>query len=166
MKCEIETPDHVGRLLDYSAGRLDAVAARRIEAHLRGCPACRNFVAAQSAVWETLDRWQAAPVSPDFDRRLYQRIRERVSWWEYLARPLRPLLARQGLPITAAAALVVVAGLLSQTPQRITAVEKTVPQVSQVEPPAPDQVDRALDDMEMLRELNRLVHAEAPDSRI
>ncbi len=166
-KCEVETLDHVQRLVEYSAGRLDAVGSRRVEAHLHTCAACRQFVAEQNELWETLDRWKADPVSADFDRRLYCRIQEQTSWWEYIFRPLRPLLVRQGLPITAVAALVVVAGLLSQSPQRPFApVQKVVPQVSQMEPPAPDQVDRALDDMEMLRELNRLVHAEAPDSKI
>ncbi len=165
MRCPIETPDHVERLVAYSAGRLDPVGARRVEAHLRECAACREFVAEQQAVWNDLDGWEAPPVSADFDARLHRRIRERVGWWDYLVRPLRPLLVRQGVPIAAGATLLVVAGLLSHQPP--DSPHPPLPQVSQVDiGSSPDQVDRALDDMEMLRELNRLVRTDAPEPRI
>ena len=48
-----------------------------LERHIAICPACREFAAGQRAVWQALDTWEAAPVSPDFDRRLYRRIEAR-----------------------------------------------------------------------------------------
>ncbi len=164
MECPIETPDHVERLVAYSAGRLDSAARSQVEAHLWDCAGCRELVAAQKKVWDALDRWEADPVSAGFDRRLYRRIQERISWWDYLARPLRPLLVRRGIPIAAAAALVIVAGLLSQPPPGLPPAPP--PKLSELDAASPDQVERALDDMEMLRELNRLVRAEMPEPKM
>ena len=90
MNCPIESPEGPALLLAYGSRRLDAHAAAALEQHLESCSACREFVAGQSAVWNALDLWEAAPVSPDFDRRLYRRIEEQVAWWELLLRPFRP----------------------------------------------------------------------------
>ena len=59
------------------------------------CPACREFAAAQRVMWSALDTWEAAPVSQDFDRRLYQRISGSFRW-DLLVRPFRPLMVRRG----------------------------------------------------------------------
>jgi len=156
MKCPIQSPEHAERLLAYCAHKLDSRRAALLEEHIRNCPECADFVQGQRAVWQALDTWEAAPVSPDFDRRLYQRIQQEVSWWELLMRPLRPLVVRQGLPIAAAACVVMVAGFLLQRPAELPPV--VVP--AQVEASA-DQVEHAIDDMEILRELNHLVPPDA-----
>jgi hypothetical protein len=130
-----------------------------LEEHIRDCQACREFAGGQRAVWEALDTWKAEPVSPDFDRRLYQRIEQEVSWWDLLLRPFRPLLFRQGLPIAATAGLVLVAGLLLQHPANVP--RSAAPESAQVEAMPPEQVEHAVDEMETIREFNRLVRTEA-----
>jgi anti-sigma factor RsiW len=142
--------------MEFVAGRLDADATARIEVHLESCPACRELAAGQRAVWETLDGWKAAPVSAGFDSRLYARIAQDVSWWDRALRPFRPSMFRWGLPVAAAAGLVVMAGVMivdhssgvSSAPRKASV---------QLETLRPDQAESALEDMEMLREIDGLV---------
>ena len=89
MNCPMESREHAQWLLDYRAGKLEPELAARLEEHIATCGACREFARGQRAVWEALDSWEAAPVSTDFDRRLYQRIEAQVSWWDLLIRPFR-----------------------------------------------------------------------------
>ena len=46
--------------------------ALAMERHLEVCPGCRKVAAAQLSVWNLMGEWEAAPVSPGFDRRLYR----------------------------------------------------------------------------------------------
>src|SRR5580658_84659 len=105
-------------LVAYAAGQLDRETNRALELHVADCTACQSMAADQTAVWKVLDTWEAPPVSPDFDRRLYRRIGEGVtfSWWERLTRPFRPMPLRHALPLTASAGLLLMAGLLLQHP--------------------------------------------------
>jgi hypothetical protein len=57
-----------------------------------------------------------APVSADFDSRLYRRIETEVSWWDLLLRPFRPVTLRRSLPATAMACLLVMAGVILSAP--------------------------------------------------
>ena len=164
MKCPIETRESAEVLLAYCTRKLDAESTAILERHVEICPACREFSSGQRAVWEALDAWEAAPVTLDFDRRLYQRIDREVSWWNLLVRPLRPALVRQGLPIAAAACLVVMAGMLLQYPA--SAPPAAPPQSAQVETLQPDQVDHALDAMRMLGEFSYRVRGDAADSKM
>jgi len=165
MICPIETQENTGLLLAYCARKLDAETTLVLERHLAACPACRQFVGNQRAVWTVLQTWEAPPVSPDFDRRLYQRIEREVSWWDLLIRPLRPMLARQGLPVAAAAFLVIMAGTVLQ--QRPDAVQP-VPEMesAQLEGVQPEQVEHALEDMQMLSDFSRQVRAAANESQM
>jgi anti-sigma factor RsiW len=164
MRCLIETQENAELLLAYCSGSLDAERTAMLEEHLRGCPSCREFAGSQRAVWEALDTWEPAPVSPDFDRHVYQRIQEEVSWWDVVMRPFRPVLLRQGLPIAATAGLVLMAGLLFQHPGNVP--PSTVPESAQVEGMPPEQVEHALDEMEMMREFNRLVHPDTTETKM
>jgi len=159
MRCQIESPGHAERLLAYCAGKLDSQAAAALEEHIRSCPGCADFVKEQRAVWEALDGWETAPVSADFDRRMHRRIQQEVSWWDLLMRPFRPLMARQGLPVAAAACLVIAAGVMLQRPAAVP--PEFIPQSAQVNAASPDQLEHAIDDMEILRELNHLVRPDA-----
>jgi len=164
MKCPIETRENAELLLAYCHRKLDAESTATLERHIEICPACLEFADGQRAVWEALDAWEAAPVTLDFDRRLYRRIDREVSWWNLLVRPLRPALVRQGLPIAAAACLVVMAGMLLQHPAG--APPAAPPQSAQVETLQPDQVDHALDAMRMLGEFSYRVRGDAADSKM
>jgi anti-sigma factor RsiW len=164
MKCPIETRDTAELLLAYCTRKLDAESTATLERHMEICPACREFASGQRAVWEALDAWEAAPVTLDFDRRLYRRIDREVSWWHMLMRPLRPALVRQGLPIAAAACLLVMAGVLLERPARTPPTAQ--PKSAQVETMQPDQVDHALDAMHMLGEFSYRVRGDAADSKM
>src|SRR5438309_1387585 len=99
MSCPLESREDT--LLAYSSGELDLDRAAVISTHIETCIECRDFVAAQKSVWEALDLFEAPAVSLDFDRRLYRRIEEHVSWWDMVAAPFRVALVRRGLPIAA-----------------------------------------------------------------
>ena len=79
-------------------------------------------------------------------------------------RPFRPLRFRQGLPIAAAAGLVIVAGILLERPAAVPSANS--PQSAQVDVVAPDQAEHALQEMEMMREFNRLVHSDAAEPKM
>ena len=164
MKCPIQTRESAELLLAYCTRKLDAESTAILERHMEICPACREFASGQRAVWEALDAWEAAPVTLDFDRRLYGRIDREVSWWNLLVRPFRPALVRQGLPIAAAACLVVMAGVLLQHPA--SAPPTAQPQSAQVDTLQPDQVEHALDAMHMLGEFSYRVRGDAADSKM
>jgi anti-sigma factor RsiW len=164
MKCPIETRENAELLLAYCTRKLDAESTAILERHMEICPACREFSSGQRAIWEALDTWEAAPVTLDFDRRLYRRIDREVSWWQLLMRPLRPALVRQGLSIAAAACLVVMAGVLLQHPA--SAPPAAQPRSAQVEAFEPDQVEPALDAMHMLGEFSYRVRGDAADPKM
>jgi hypothetical protein len=163
MRCPIETPENAGLLLAYCSRKLDPAAAAILEDHVRICPACREFADGQRAVWRALDSWEAQPVSADFDRRLYQHIEQDISWWDRLLRPVRPLLVHRGLPITVAAAVLIVAGVLLERPAGIAPISS---RTAQTETVAPEQAERALIEMEMIREFSVILKPEAPGPRM
>jgi len=160
MNCPLETQESSAVLLAYSAGTLETESAVRVQRHLESCSACRQFVKNQAAVWEALDSWEAPPVSADFDRRLYQRIDQQVSWWDMLLRPLRPMFLHRGLPIAAAAGMLIAAGVFLD---RQAVVPAAPQQSAQVEPLQADQIEHALDEVEMLNQFNHLISSESAD---
>jgi anti-sigma factor RsiW len=159
MRCPIEAQENAELLLSYSARRLNPESAAILEAHMELCPACREFRDGQRALWEALDQWEARPVSLDFDRRLYRRIaeQEQMSWWARLFTPLRPMFVRPALPLAATACLVLVAGFIGVDPGTVSApVAVEAPQVREVE-----QIENALDDLDMLRQFDLVAATEA-----
>jgi anti-sigma factor RsiW len=158
MRCPIEGKENAELLLSYSARRLDPGSAAVLEAHMESCPACREFRNEQQALWKTLDQWEALPVSLDFDRRLFRKIeeQEQLSWWSRVFGPLGSMLWRPALPLAATACLMLVAGFVSIGPDKVTApVALESPQVREVE-----QVEKALDDLDMLRQFDIVANRE------
>jgi len=163
MKCPIESQENAELLLSYSARRLDSENTAALEAHMSNCQACREFRDSQTALWAALDQWEARPVSADFDRRLYRKIEEQqqLGWWARIFGPSRPMFLRPALPLAATACLLLVAGFIIDTPGMRPAPVAETPQVREVE-----QVERTLDDLEMLRQFNLVAPAsEADESR-
>ncbi len=146
MNCPIKTQENREWLLEYSAGRLDGERAAMVERHVEICPACARFVEGQRVVWNALGQWESPELSADFNRRLYQKIDQaQPSTW--LGRFLQPLW-RPMVPV-AAMCLLIVAGVVLHTPT--AGVSPVHPRVENVEP---EQVERTLDDLQMLRELS------------
>ena len=151
MNCPLQTRENAEQLLDYCSRRLDPRTAVALERHIAVCPVCRQFVGNQHAVWEALDAWEAAPVSAEFDRRLYQRIANEQPWWR---RIIQPLTEHWNVAASAAGVcvLLLMAGVLLNHPVTTPEVARDAPQVEQVQP---EQVEHALDAMDMLAEFNR-----------
>ena len=154
MRCPIETHGNAELLLDYCARKLNPELTAVLEAHMDICPSCREFRDGQRALWMALDQWEAAPVSPDFDRRLYRRIERegRDGFWTRLFRPLQPVFFRPVAPLAATACLLLAAGFLVQTPSLNLASLEDGPKAREVE--QVEQVERTLEDLEMLRQFN------------
>jgi anti-sigma factor RsiW len=155
MKC----PTAAGRMevvLDYCAGKLNAGELPVFESHLAGCAECRRAAAAQQAVWTALSAWDEAPVSVDFNRRLYARIQDEsqlnglTRWTRAIAARWTPVSWRPAVPVAAACAALI-AVFLIQTPGDRPL--QPAPEVARVEKIDVEQVERALDDLDMLKKL-------------
>lgn len=149
--------DNADLLLDYANRRLEPELASIFEEHVNVCPMCQEFIAAQREVWSALDAFEAMPISDDFDKRLWARIEEeeRAPWWKKAWgwmtaggtatwRPLAPV----------AACLVLAVGLYLKPGDREPLQEpvmKAAEQRLDVE-----QVEKTLEDLEMLRELGAI----------
>jgi hypothetical protein len=164
MNCPLETRENAQLLLDYCTRRLEGEPAAALQRHIAACAACREFADSQRAVWKALDSWEAAPVSADFDRRLYRRIEVQVSWWELLVRPFRPLPQWRSLPAAAMVCMLLIAGVMLDRSAVSPAPGPT--DMAQVEPVQPEQVERTLDTMEVLDEFSHHVRADGPDSKL
>lgn len=152
MICPLQT-EETDLLLDDSAGRLarrglDNAQTAALAQHLRSCPNCAAFRKEQKAVWDALDLWEPAPVSMDFNRRLWQRIEAAaaVPWYTSLAESLRFANWKPVIPLTAAI-LVIAGGFLLDHPGG----KSPVPGVSVSEA---DQVEQTLDDIQLLHQLD------------
>ena len=157
MKCPMESEENRDLLLEYGTGKPGSPGSAGFARHLEECSACQGFVAGRRTVWAALDEWEAPAISPDFNRQLHQRIDQEVSWWDRLSRPLRPLLAWNGLPVAAAAGLVITVGLMFQHPAGVTPQAETI----RVEALQPEQVVNAIEDLEMLDKFDRGIRADA-----
>jgi anti-sigma factor RsiW len=162
MSCPIENRNSE-MLVAYAASQLDPEAAGALERHLADCAACLSIAADQTAVWKALDAWEAPPVSPDFNRRLYRRIDQGmpISWWQRLTRPFLLMPLRQALPLTATAGLLLMAGLLLQHPVSFTRAAAPLNRVVRAE-----QVESTLDDLDLLRQFGAAASTESghPDA--
>jgi hypothetical protein len=162
MKCPMESEENRELLLEYGIGKPASPASAAFEGHLEICSACQGFVADRRTVWAALDEWEAPAISADFDRQLHQRIEREVSWWDRLFRPLRPLVAWNGLPVAAAAVLVITVGVMFEAPVSVTPQAET----TRVDVLQPEQVVHAIDDLEMLDNFDRGVRADGARSHL
>jgi Putative zinc-finger len=146
MECPLRSGQSSELIVGYRARNLNPRAAAAFEQHLKVCSSCRQLSDSQEAVWSALDAWKPQPISPDFDQKLFQRIAEdeRLRWWQRVSPAgwsWRPTIS------VAAACAALLAAFLSRTPANIPS------------PPAPrpkfqiEQVEHALDDMDMLKQI-------------
>jgi hypothetical protein len=162
MTCPLKT-EETDLLLDYSAGRLTArlgaTKAAILARHVAICPDCAAFRNERTAVWHALDLWEPAPVSMDFNRRLWQRIEavEAAPWYRRLGGSLRFANWKPVLPLTAAI-LVIAGGFLLDHPGR----QNAVPGVSVTEA---DQVEQTLDDIQLLQQLDAVAPVNGGNSK-
>ncbi len=128
------------------------------EQHMTVCGDCRSFAASQKAVWSALDAWEPAPVSVDFDRKLYARIEahENSSWWKKLVTwsPVSPFPWSSAIAPIATACVTIAAAVMFYLPQQRPVAPEIRQNQSKMES-ADDvyQVERTLDDIEMFKQL-------------
>ncbi len=152
MKCPLEF-DQMGEIVvGYGARTLDPDTAAEFERHMRCCSECRQMVDAQKAVWAALDEAEEPElaVSPDFDQRLFRRIQEaenRGWWWRRL------------VPAAACAGLAVAAVFLLRQSDPVLAHHAPTAPTMQIE-----QVEHALDDMDMLNQIGAAISPEPASS--
>jgi hypothetical protein len=121
-------------LIEYLGRTLDPVRTAELERHFEECADCRGLV----RVWTALDEWPAPEVSADFDQRLYARIaaEERLPWWKKIS-------WKPAIPLAACATLI--AGFFLMRPPETTEQLK-----AKIEPVNIEQVEQALEDIDLL----------------
>jgi hypothetical protein len=145
-RCPLQNGNGAELVLAYCAQTLAQDECAAFERHMLACAGCRELAAAQQAVWSALDAWTPEPISSNFDEKLYQRIvvEEQSPWWQRLFRANWSL--RPAMPVAAACGVLIAAFLL-RGPQPVPAPQ------SPSQPVRMEQVERALDDIDMLKQL-------------
>jgi hypothetical protein len=140
MRCPLEFDRSAELIVGYGARTLDPATAAAFERHIVSCAECRAAAELQKAVWAAMDESQDLRVSPDFDRRVFERIaaaERRGRWlWQVL--------------VPAVACTVLAAVLLLRQPD--SAGPPPVQPAVQME-----QVEHALDDMDLLKQLGAAI---------
>jgi anti-sigma factor RsiW len=138
-------------LLDYAAGRLNPLRAVQLEQHMAVCPECAIFGREQAVVWDALDAWEPAPVSLDFNRRLWQRIDavESEPWYRRFGAVLRAASWKPAIPLTAAA-LLIAAGFIFDHPSQ----DNTPKPAAAGTGVNVEQVQQTLDDLQLLHQFD------------
>jgi len=152
MICPTKRNEDAEILLDYCAQTLSPLQTAEFEIHLKECADCSRLVEAQKEVWGALEAWTPAPVSINFDARLYARIaqeRSAPAWQLWLRRIFQPALPypfwKSAVPLTVACSLVTV-GLYVRMP------EATHPAQPQLHADKVDieKVEKTLEDFDIL----------------
>ncbi len=146
MECPLKSGQAGELIVGYRAQTLDFQVAASFERHLKDCAGCRQLAASQQAVWSALEAWEPQPISPDFDQKLFERIAadERLRWWQRVRLPAWSSV--RAISVAAACAALLAAFLLRTSPG-IPAAVPAQPKF-QIE-----QVERALDDMDLLKQI-------------
>jgi anti-sigma factor RsiW len=157
-RCAAASEQGMDLLVRFCGGELEGRAAAAFESHVAECDSCRQLVQAQKAMLLELDQWEAPPVSSDFDERLYARIAEecRAPWWKRtwlaLVNPVTGNLPwSKAIPVGAACALL--AATFVVYPPTSSKRSDQVPAVQSAESIDVEQVERTLEDLDMLKEI-------------
>ena len=155
MECPMKTGQADELFVAYGAETLAPETGAALEQHLEACQECRRAAHAQKSVWSALDMWDPPKISQGFDESLYARIAAEAErpWYRRLFdghwawRPVMPVAA-------ACAAMLAVLVLKSPSPHSTSDVPAQPKQVDI------EQVERALDDIDMLKQLGVAVAPE------
>jgi anti-sigma factor ChrR (cupin superfamily) len=154
-------------LLDYIAGHLAPAKAVLFELHAEGCADCAALRTAQNAIWRSLDEWKPAPVSESFNRDLWRRIdaeAQASSWTERLAGMMQIGIWKRVAPLAVAMAVVVTAFMLDHSGSQKPPVN--APAAVVLTQSEADQLERALDDIQLLHEVDAEAAAAKPESTL
>ena len=155
MTCPLQE-ENAELLLAYCSRKLDWELTQLLDRHIEHCPACHAMAESQRVVWEALDAWEVMPVSRDFNRRLYRRIEDESSsrsWARLVPAGFR---FRPAVGLAAACAMVFVAFLVRGPEYHDDNSSPASVEVQDIE-----QAERALEDLEMLKQLGPLAMSES-----
>jgi hypothetical protein len=154
MQCPLKASHDGSLLLDYCAHRLSADTAAAFERHIAVCDACGLAATDQQRVWSTLETWEAAPISADFDRALYARIdqHDRRNWWQHIGDRLAHGVGWKPAVSVAAACVTLIAAIVISVPDRRPNIP--LQESSRIDSLDAEQVERTLEDLEMLKQLS------------
>ncbi len=144
-------------LMDYGAGTLAAETTAALDAHAVGCSACQRLLNTQKQVWQSLDSYTAPQVSADFDRRLYARMAldtKEPAWRRIFASTFSWHCFSQWftMPVFAGAAAcaALAIGFFVLVPEKEIGVSPDQNKKAYVEKVDIDQVEQALEDLDLL----------------
>ncbi len=159
MNCPLQSEDTLDLLLDYSAGRLDSARSALLERHMERCEQCAAYRGEQTMLWNVLDTWEPEPVSLGFNRSLWQRIEAIAAepWYRRFIQALRFGAWKPAFPLAAAACVITAGFLLDHANTVSSTVITTAAGVSVAEV---DQVEKTLDDIQLLRQLDFASHGD------
>jgi anti-sigma factor RsiW len=152
-------------LVQRAAGRLTPDEEAALERHLSECTECREAAEAQRNVWGALDAWSAAPVSADFDQRLYARLaaEDAESRWARLWHAVSHGFSWKASLSFAGACAVLLALMLLRAPLLQHGASASPVSVTAQKTVDIDEVEGALDDVDMLSQLGTAAPARAPE---
>jgi len=157
-------------LLDYTAGCLDPAQAVLFERHADKCARCAELRAAQAAVWRSLDEWKPAPVGGGFNRELWRKIdadaEQAYSWRRSLAAATQFGFWKRAAPLAVAVALVVTGFMLDHSAGRRGTPQTNTPGTVVLTASEADQLERALDDIQLLGDVDAASAPAKPDSNL
>lgn len=157
-RCPLQDGDQAATFLAWMDGTLAPEEAARLDRHATRCDSCREALNAHRSVWSALDDWEPEPVSRDFNRRLYAAIDiERARpWWKRAFAAMLPVPFRPAIPV-AATGLLMIGAFLFRAPEPVDLENKQAGVLERVDV---EQVDRSLDDLNLLRELDEELNVE------
>lgn len=167
MQCPIENNNEAGIFLDYCARKTDVVASLAMESHLAICESCQAVVRAQQALWNSLDSWDQVEVAQDFNRKLYARIDAEggsvflLRWWKMASARWFAISWWPALPAALACALFIAALWIPWPGVGRPEAEQAQSKTEQLET---EQVERTLQDLEMLKQFSSKNASEANSS--
>ena len=155
MKCGLKEAEKAELLLQHTS-----VAA---VSHFELCQSCRDASLSQVALWKSLDAWSVPEVSSGFNRTLYAKIDAASAepWYERLAAVIRPAFAQPSIALGLAGIVLAIGFVLDHQSTAVFTAASTRSHASlQVAPAVPvsgveaEQVEKTLDDLEMLRQFD------------
>jgi anti-sigma factor RsiW len=144
-------------LLDYAAGRLNRAQTLLFEAHAEHCARCAALRTSQAAVWQSLDEWKPTPVSEGFNRELWRRIdadAHQPSWTRELAAALQFNFWKRLAPLAVAVALIATGFVFDHAGKQPGPLQPESAASIVITASEADQLDRALDDIQLLHEVD------------
>ncbi len=155
MQCPSRRKEDADLLLSFCAQTLEPEKSAPLLRHIAECADCRAATEAQLAVWDMLDSWEAAPISSDFDAKLYARLeleQPNLSWWRRITQPLSALSWKPAFSI-GTACIAMIAVFLIRSPQSTQFVPADSSSQVRIEKVDIEAVERSLDDMDMLTQI-------------